>query len=704
MRLYSVSSGAEVLTLARSTQPTHGVLVSRVALLRSRSLRSVVTLSVVVLTATAFTGGASLAATGAVTPVTPAGLTAAIEVAQPYIGQSTCDPVAQAGVTAFRDLMLQTYPDTGSLGIVQDCGVPGQSEHKEGRAFDWAVSVDNPQQVAEVKALLTWLLATDSYGNTYAMAKRLGVMYIIWDHQMWRAYSNSEHQANHWDPYVGVSGHTDHVHFSFGWNGARKATSFWTGVVAPVYTSGSDAGPAPVATPSGANRALRSRFGQFSLQRGSTGEAVKALQEGLRITADGDYGPLTAKAVSEFQGQHGRPVTGTWGRGDWAAMFPLPEDAPPAPPTPTTASPTPVATPAPVASGANRALRSRFGQFSLQRGSTGEAVKALQEGLRITADGDYGPLTAKAVSEFQGQHGRPVTGTWGRGDWAAMFPLPEDAPPAPPTPTTASPTPVATPAPVATGANRALRSRFGQFSLQRGSTGEAVKALQNGLRITADGDYGPLTAKAVSEFQGEHGRPVTGTWGRGDWAAMFPLPEDALLAISGGTRQFLPYASAFLITGTAGANTPVSVHLRPAGRPAGDFSVVRTVVADASGAWQLPLTLVGDTSYFATAGEQTTAVVVTTAVPSVDGPSSRVVPRGRRYTLTGRATPGSQVELRLRRADRTPGEFNIVRRAAVDPTGRCSFSYVALADYSFYVLRAPGADRTGDATWLVRAR
>ena len=604
MRLYSVSSGAEVLTLARSTQPTHGVLVSRVALLRSRSLRSVVTLSVVVLTATAFTGGASLAATGAVTPVTPAGLTAAIEVAQPYIGQSTCDPVAQAGVTAFRDLMLQTYPDTGSLGIVQDCGVPGQSEHKEGRAFDWAVSVDNPQQVAEVKALLTWLLATDSYGNTYAMAKRLGVMYIIWDHQMWRAYSNSEHQANHWDPYVGVSGHTDHVHFSFGWNGARKATSFWTGVVAPVYTSGSDAGPAPVATPSGANRALRSRFGQFSLQRGSTGEAVKALQEGLRITADGDYGPLTAKAVSEFQGQHGRPVTGTWGRGDWAAMFPLPEDAPPAPPTPTTASPTPVATPAPVAS----------------------------------------------------------------------------------------------------GANRALRSRFGQFSLQRGSTGEAVKALQDGLRITADGDYGPLTAKAVSEFQGEHGRPVTGTWGRGDWAAMFPLPEDALLAISGGTRQFLPYASAFLITGTAGANTPVSVHLRPAGRPAGDFSVVRTVVADASGAWQLPLTLVGDTSYFATAGEQTTAVVVTTAVPSVDGPSSRVVPRGRRYTLTGRATPGSQVELRLRRADRTPGEFNIVRRAAVDPTGRWSFSYVALADYSFYVLRAPGADRTGDATWLVRAR
>ena len=633
------------------------------------------TLLALLLSATAFTGDPSLAETSTVTPGTPAGLTSAIEVAQPYIGQTTCDPVAKAGVTAFRDLLLQTYPDTGSLGIVQDCGAPGQSEHKEGRAFDWAVSVKNPQQVADVKALMTWLLATDSYGNTYAMAKRLGIMYMIWDNQMWRAYSNSEHQANRWDPYSGVSGHTDHVHFSFGWNGARKATSYWSGVVAPVYTSGTDAGgPATTTSPSSANRDVRSRFDQVSLRQGSTGDAVKALQNGLQISADGDYGPITARTVSKFQGQHGTPVTGTWGHGDWVSMFPLPEDAPP-----------PAASP----SSANRDVRSRFGQVSLQQGSTGDAVKAVQNGLQITADGQYGPITARAVSTFQGQHGTPVTGTWGRGDWVSMFPLPEDAPP-----------PAASPS----KANREMRNRFGEFALQQGSTGEAVKAVQNGLQITADGQYGPITARAVSKFQGQHGTPVTGTWGHGDWVSMFPLPEDAALAISGASRRFSAYGSAFAITGTAGPGTRVSLHFHPAGQPASDFSVVRTVDADATGAWQWPLTVAGDNSYYATVGDQTTATVLNIAVPTVDGPLTRVVPRGARYTVTGQAVPGTQVELRLRRADPNPGDFNIVRRATVDSTGHWRFSYLARADYSFYVLPAPGADRPNDTTWLIQAR
>jgi hypothetical protein len=172
-------------------------------------------------------------------PPTPAGLTASIEDLQPYVGQSTCDPVAKPGVAAFRDLLLRTYPDSGSLGIVKDCGAGGQSEHKEGRAFDWAMNAANPTQAAEVSALLSWLLKTDQYGNTNAMARRLGIMYMIWNRQMFRAYA----PERGWAPYSGESAHTDHVHFSFGWSGANKATSYWGGKVAATATG---PGPTPV--------------------------------------------------------------------------------------------------------------------------------------------------------------------------------------------------------------------------------------------------------------------------------------------------------------------------------------------------------------------------------------------------------------------------------------------------------------------------
>ena len=57
------------------------------------------------------------------------------------------------------------------------------------------------------------------------MARRFGIMYIIWNHKMWRAYD----PGRGWAPYSGVSPHTDHIHFSFTWDGAYGRTSWWTG-------------------------------------------------------------------------------------------------------------------------------------------------------------------------------------------------------------------------------------------------------------------------------------------------------------------------------------------------------------------------------------------------------------------------------------------------------------------------------------------
>jgi peptidoglycan hydrolase-like protein with peptidoglycan-binding domain len=253
----------------------------------------------------------------AAVPPTTAGLSAAIEDPQPYVGQSTCDPVAKPGVAAFRDLLLRTYAGTTSLGIVRDCGIGGQSEHKEGRAFDWGVSASNPTQVQQVDALFAWLFKTDQYGNAHAMVRRLGIMYIIWNNQIWRAYSNTG-----WQPYTGADPHTGHVHFSFGWAGARKVTSYWDATVAPI-DYGPNAVPVYTAVPfrSPDNIAVLRSWGGTTLRSGSSGAAVVALQKALKLTADGAYGPATTAAVNRFKTAQKLAADGTFGPDAWKALF-----------------------------------------------------------------------------------------------------------------------------------------------------------------------------------------------------------------------------------------------------------------------------------------------------------------------------------------------------------------------------------------------
>ena len=184
-------------------------------------------------TATMSVGLATVAVpASAVVPKTPR-FGASIENLSPYQPQTKCTPNAQPGVLKFRALILATYKGTGDDGIVRGCKVGGTSEHKEGRAWDWAVSVKNPHQVAQVKTLFAWLFASDAYGHKYAMARRLGIMYIIWNKRIWGTYA----AGSGWRPYS-CSGvtlcHQNHVHFSFSRAGATGKTSYWTKVVVNV--------------------------------------------------------------------------------------------------------------------------------------------------------------------------------------------------------------------------------------------------------------------------------------------------------------------------------------------------------------------------------------------------------------------------------------------------------------------------------------
>ncbi|WP_143448631.1 peptidoglycan-binding protein, partial [Kineosporia sp. A_224] len=386
-------------------------------------------------------------------PAVPAGLPAAAEPLQPYVSAASCDPRDKTGTTALGDLLRATYPGT-SYGIARPCGTDPlrTSEHYEGRAVDWMVDGHDPVGAARARAVLTWLLATDAHGNRFANARRLGVMYVIWDGKIWGSYAATSgwrpystcavHPERAWD----TTCHRDHVHVSLGWAGAQKRTSFWTGAVAPA-----DYGPcrpadlnwaAPwaaartavcarypfVSAPAGASARLvrLTRYSGMQLSRPMTGPVVAAVQAVVGADADGSYGPMTETAVRAFQTAHGLPPTGVVGAATWREVLavvratdgtptptPSPSGTPTVRPTPRpTPTPTPKVTPTPTPKPTAHPV--------LRPGSRGPAVRIVQKALKVRADGVFGPRTKQAVMAFQRRHGLPVTGNVGPLTWKAL--------------------------------------------------------------------------------------------------------------------------------------------------------------------------------------------------------------------------------------------------------------------------------------------
>ena len=138
-----------------------------------------------------------------------------------YDPQATCDPTPKPGAAALSALLVRTNPDTGAGGIARSCEVGPRSEHKEGRAVDWGIS--GPPEREAAQQALARLLATDDAGNQHLLARRMGVMYVIWDGWIWGAYLADEG----WRPYYGPQRHDDHVHISLSWDGAMGHTSLW---------------------------------------------------------------------------------------------------------------------------------------------------------------------------------------------------------------------------------------------------------------------------------------------------------------------------------------------------------------------------------------------------------------------------------------------------------------------------------------------
>ncbi|MFI5843973.1 peptidoglycan-binding protein [Catenuloplanes sp. NPDC051500] len=285
----------------------------------------------------------------AVAPTTPAFGTT-IDGYAAYDPQNTCDSVAKPGVLGFRELALRNYPTTGDSGIVRSCTADSEvTEHKEGRAWDWTINAANSADHARADELLAWLLATDSRGNQHANARRLGIMYIIFDHRIWGSYQ----AADGWRTYTGSNPHTDHVHFSFSRAGAAKQTTWWTQVDQPASWP--------------------------RLENGSTGANVQVLQHllnaaGQNLTVDGSFGPATTAAVKSFQSANGATSDGIVGMMTWSKLLKQVKRG-------------------------DQGSAVKAAQVALNKGGAG-----------LTVDGDFGSGTQAAVTAFQSAHDRTAGG------------------------------------------------------------------------------------------------------------------------------------------------------------------------------------------------------------------------------------------------------------------------------------------------------
>jgi peptidoglycan hydrolase-like protein with peptidoglycan-binding domain len=417
-------------------------------------------------------------------PVPAVALPKAMDVAVPYQGMTFCDPTARPGVVAFAQLFSTHYRMGSAGGITRACG-NGITEHSDGRAWDWMLNVNKPQEKAVAESVLAWLTGRDSAGVAGGVARRFGIMYIIWNNRQWRAYDT----ARGWAPYHGDSPHTDHIHFSFTWNGAMKRTSWWTGSAATTILTGPAVGPAPQGGPI------------VALSYGMESDAVKALQRALGgLPVTGWFGPMTQTAVQNHQRRFGLPVTGVADRVTLATLGLSLS-------TKGTATAAPL--PSPPAAG------------DLRFGMTSATVELLQKRLGgLPTTGYFGPMTRDRVLAFQKDHRLAQTGV---ADTATRRALNMVRQPSGPTAITAS-TCAPTAAAIAAARTMTQATRYTpylQVRLTRGCRGEAVRVAQRALGgLAVDGDFGPLTEAAVRSYQKSVGLTVTGSVDKAMWRSL----------------------------------------------------------------------------------------------------------------------------------------------------------------------------------------
>ena len=156
-----------------------------------------------------------------------------VEGYAPYEPQTVCRSKPLVGTVGLARWIDASYGGGTPRATMRSCGSSGTSEHKDGRAIDWTMSATKPRHRRIVNRFLARIFAADELGNNHALARRMGVMYIIWNDRIYSSYRGFEPRAYLNSGCKSLSAcsktlrHRDHVHISLSNAGAKAQTSWY---------------------------------------------------------------------------------------------------------------------------------------------------------------------------------------------------------------------------------------------------------------------------------------------------------------------------------------------------------------------------------------------------------------------------------------------------------------------------------------------
>jgi hypothetical protein len=150
-----------------------------------------------------------------------------------YQPQTRCRHSARPGTRELARWVNRRFGGGTATASMRACSTSGTSEHKDGRASDWSMNATRRRDRREVGRFLERLFATDSDGNAHALARRMGVMYVIWNDHMYASYNafaQRDYRSSSCPRLRSCSAtlrHRNHVHISLSRAGGRGATSWY---------------------------------------------------------------------------------------------------------------------------------------------------------------------------------------------------------------------------------------------------------------------------------------------------------------------------------------------------------------------------------------------------------------------------------------------------------------------------------------------
>jgi hypothetical protein len=163
---------------------------------------------------------------------------APVEAYSSYQPQTKCSPSAKPGAKALARWEVASFGGhQGRIG--EPCAGRSVSEHKEGRAVDWMLNSKSATDRARASRFFARIFATGTTGERHELARRMGVMYIIWSDRIYasydgfraRVYRSSSCRSKPLSKCSMTLRHRDHVHISLSRSGGAGTTSFYAGKV-----------------------------------------------------------------------------------------------------------------------------------------------------------------------------------------------------------------------------------------------------------------------------------------------------------------------------------------------------------------------------------------------------------------------------------------------------------------------------------------